>query len=160
MSRSQLYGQLGCRAKSHFAQNFNVYTNQTTKHACDAKNTEQMDRPFGRAARATKEQQRIPSKQVKQKELETVHVSTCTSTFHALIASDNAQICRYYRQTYAFHGKIRNDPDLYMRFWRSRRSTLASFPYLKIHRNFHIFAFARFRLDRRIFRFSLHFQLI
>ena len=28
--RSQLYEKLGCRATAHFAQNSNVYTNQTT----------------------------------------------------------------------------------------------------------------------------------
>ena len=39
------------------------------------------------------------------------------------------------------------------------RSKLASFPYWKSHQKFRIFASARFRLNRHIFRFFLHGQV-
>ena len=156
--RSQLYEKLRYRPTAHFAPNSKLYTKQTTKHACDAKNTDKMRRQLGRAARATKEPQRTPSEQVKQKELEALHVFTSPSTLHPFFASANAQICRSYRQKYAVNGKNRSDPYLYMRFWRSGLNKLASFPYLRIHQKFRIFASALFRLNRHFFRFSLHFQ--
>ena len=65
----------------------------------------------------TKEQQRIPPEQVKQKEREPLHIFCCTCTFHPLIASDNAQIYRSYRHNHALNGKNRRPHD-FLWFWR------------------------------------------
>ena len=65
----------------------------------------------------TKEQQRIPPEQVKQKEREPLDIFCCTCTFHPLIASDNAQIYRSYRHNHALNGKNRRPHD-FLWFWR------------------------------------------